>query len=95
MADFYPPGNVRLFYRSVGSKVDVIPTAGITGPDFSVIPGIELRPLGGGVFCFEWNFVKDGSYLVTFYENGFVTTIHHLEIHREKKQANGDKLINP
>ena len=93
MADFYPTGNVRLFYRSVGSRTDIIPTANVTQPDFSVLSGFELLNLNNGLYCFEHVFTKEGSYLIVFYENGLMTTIQHLEIKRNRN-ATGNGLIN-
>jgi len=84
-----------LFYRTVGGRVDVNPTARVTWPDMSVHDADDPRRLDDGLFCLELRFVKEGTYLVTFHENGLLTTIQHLEIRRDGRRATGDKLINP
>lgn len=94
MADFYPTGTVRLYYRSRGGRSDANPTARITGPGLQVSDEINLGSMDDGIYWFEHKFTKRGSYLVVFYENSVMTTMQHLEIGNGIRRTSGDGLIN-
>jgi len=85
MAEVYPPGNVRLFYRSAGFKSGVHVVADVLSSDLSVDSGLVLTEIGNGMYYFDYVFLV-GYFSVMFYEAGIPMTTQNFLI---KKDSSG------
>lgn len=80
MADWYEPGIVRIYYKSTGFKPDFVVTADVFLPGGTWVDGVGVDNIGNGVYCLEYEFVKEGSYLAIFAEDGVKKTIRQFDI---------------
>ena len=85
MAEIYPPGNVRLFYRSSGFKSGVHVVADVLSSDLSVDSGFVLTEISNGMYYFDYLFPV-GYFAVMFYEGGIPMTTQNFLI---KKDSSG------
>jgi len=89
MAEIYPPGNVRLFYRSAGFKSGVHVVADVLSSDLSVDPGLVLTEIGNGMYCFDDRFLV-GYFSEMCDEAGIPMTTQYFVI---KNDSSG--IFNP
>jgi len=70
VAEQYPPGVNRIFYKSTGFKEGLEIQVDILYPNMGNDAGIFLTEVGGGLYYFDYNFPAVGIYAAVFWENG-------------------------
>lgn len=70
MAERYPSGENRIFYRSIGFREGIVVTMDIISPSLSWNEGILLTEVGKGLYFLDFDFYEDGTYGAVVYENG-------------------------
>ena len=74
MAEIYPLGENRIFYRTQGFIEDLFIAVTMTDPDLITAFTIFLTEFDGGLYYFDYTFLKSGTYIGVFYEDGVKRT---------------------
>jgi len=80
MAEIYPLGKNRIFYRPQGFIVGLLLTVDMINPRLKLDnqnsnnDKLELIEFGDGLYYFDYLFSLEGTYIGTFYENGVKKT---------------------
>lgn len=99
MAEIYPPGVNRIFYRAKSFKEGLNVSADILDPDLNNHVSIPLIEINGvkGLYYLDYNF-REGSYILYFYENGVETWSQAYSIRKESSKgfraSPGNNVIN-
>jgi hypothetical protein len=98
MAEIYPPGKNRIFYRATSFKIGLTVTADIIDPDLCSDCSIALTEVVDvkGLYYFDYTF-RVGPYIVYFYENGVETWSQAYSIRKDSKgfrASPGSNVIN-
>lgn len=104
MAEIYPLGKNTIFYRPQGFTEGLTVTVDMVDPDLENHNGIILTELektsefDGGLYYFEYNFIKEGTYIGIFYEEGEKVTSQAFSTRRIPTQGlrilGSGRLIN-
>lgn len=71
MAENYPVGKNRIFYKATAFRENLVVTVDVLDPQFNKYCGIQLVEVDGmgGLYYFDFTF-EIGTYLMVFYECG-------------------------
>ena len=71
MAELYPTGEQRIFYRATSDSVDLIVTAVMFDPSLNFSYSLDnFHRLQDRIFSALFNFNIEGIWIAVFYENG-------------------------
>lgn len=70
MAEIYPLGKNRIFYRPQGFVEGLTVTVDMIDPDLQDDDGVELTEFRAGLYYFDYYFSIEGTYIGIFYEDG-------------------------
>ena len=70
MAERYPLGVGRIFYRAKVFATGRTVTMDILNPSLKWMEGIKLMEIGEGLYYIDFNFAMKGTYMAIFYEGG-------------------------
>lgn len=97
MAEIYPPGKNRIFYRATSFKIGLEVKADIICPELCSDGVVILTEVTGvkGLYYFDYVF-KVGPYIIYFYENGVERWSQAYSIRKDSKgfRTPGDNVIN-
>jgi hypothetical protein len=82
MAEDYPPGLSRLWYRSSGFKEGQIVTADFRDPHLKKYLGLNFVEAGDGLYYLDYQFRTLGIHIAIIYENGIKVTSQNFRIIR-------------
>ncbi len=93
MAEQYPPGVNRIFYKSTGFIEGLTVSVDILYPDMNDDDGIILIEVGGGLYYFDYDFPSIGVYAAVFYEDGVKRCPQVYNIRRESGATGGGLVM--
>lgn len=92
MAEIYPPGRTRLFYRSSGFTPGLSVTANVLSSSLVWINGLLLYEVGDGIYYLDVEFSL-GTYSITFFENGEPVTTQNFLIKSNPSHGSEDSVL--
>jgi len=90
MAEKYPPGLVRLWYRATGFKEGIKVTGDFRGPEGIRDIALEFEEEGDGIYFLDYHFPMVGSYVGIFLEDGIKKVSQNFNI---EEPFRGGRLI--
>lgn len=94
MAERYPPGHHRLFYRATAFQTGLTVSAKMLGPDDVWSDEFELEDVGNGLYRFEFYFKQEGTWVGLFYENGEKKVSQNFLVMRERPKSQNGNVLN-
>jgi hypothetical protein len=82
MAEDYPLGTSKLWYRSTRFKEGLVVTADFRGPDLIKYSGLSFEEAREGLYYLDYTFQTSGIHIVIIYENGIKVTSQNFRITR-------------
>lgn len=94
MAERYPPGRHRIFYRSTSFQEGMSVSMKMLNPDDVWSEEVELDDVGNGLYKFEFLFNREGTWIGLFYENGVKRVSQNFLVMREMPRNLGCNVLN-
>ena len=95
MAERYPPGPVRLWYRATGFAEGVNVVGDFRGPGGIRDMGLTFTEDSDGMYYLEYNFTMAGSYALMMFEDGVKKTSQNFLIEKLPSGGlRGSNLLN-
>jgi hypothetical protein len=94
MAERYPPGRHRIFYRSTSFQEGLIVTVRMLNPDDVWLDEVTLEDMGSGLYRLGIQFDKEGTWVGLFSENGMKKLTQNFLVMRERPRNLGSNMLN-
>jgi len=94
MAERYPPGHHRIFYRSTSFQEGLDVTAKLLSPDDVWNDEVTLEDVGNGLYKLEVWFDKEGTWVGLFFEDGVKKVTQNFLVMRERPKNLGCNVLN-
>lgn len=95
MAEHYPPGLQRLWYRATGFNEGMVVKGDFKGPGGIQHTGLTFTEDSGGLYFLDYDFPVVGSYVVVISENGVKKTSQNFLIEKPPSRSRGKgNLLN-
>jgi len=94
MAERYPPGRHKIYYRSTAFQEGVTVTALMLSPTGKWAPEVTLDDVGNGLYRFEVDFTQSGTWVGLFAEDGERKLSQNFFVCRERAQPHRGNLLN-
>ena len=93
MAEEYPLGQNRIFYRSTSFREGLQIIVDLLCPNLDNHKGIELVELGEGIYYFDFDFTHEGVWVGVFFEDSVKRTSQNFRIKRKISYLRGGFII--
>lgn len=94
MAERYPPGRHKIYYRSTGFQEGVTVTAELLSPSGEWLEEVTLDDMGKGLYQMVVNFTQAGTWVGLFSEDGMRKLSQNFFVCRERTTFPGHNLLN-
>jgi len=94
MAERYPPGRHKIYYRSTAFQEGLMVTGELMRPDGVWLDEVTLEDAGKGLYRFEVNFTQSGTWVGLFSEDGVRKLSQNFFVCREKVKPVGRNILN-
>jgi hypothetical protein len=94
MAERYPPGRHRIFYRSTAFQSGINVTVQMLRPDGVWDTEVALDDVGNGLYRLDILFNKEGTWVGLFFEDGSKKVTQNFLVKRERSKNLGRNVVN-
>jgi len=94
MAERYPPGRHRIFYRSTSFQSGLDVTVIMLGPDDVWTDEVPLEDVGNGLYRLDYLFNREGTWVGLFSEDGVKKVTQNFLVLRERPKNLGNNVVN-
>lgn len=84
MAEEYPVGKNRIFYRATAFKEGLDVKVNLLCPNLDNHKDIDLIEFEEGIYYFDYDFRQEGVWVGVFFENGDKKTSQNFRIRKDK-----------
>lgn len=94
MAERYPPGRHKIYYRASAFQEGLTVSVKMLNPNDIWSDDMELMDVGNGLYRFEILFDISGTWVGLFSEDGVRKLSQNFFVYREISKGTGRNLLN-